>query len=316
MLHFFRIEKNSKRLQVFFGKYKIFSCKFCESPINLDKIMEEKILLSQKNILSSVLYYQDLYSKVSSRNALTFGPYKNINQGQSVCLIASGPTTEYFSPIRGIKYCAVNGSFLYDKVDYDYFFVQDYKAVKQYLEDSLTARLAKAKRFYGIFSPKVNDFTVPEDVAIRHGAKRYYMHSLFYGKRYNIMSPLFDYAENLMSQPIICHGTVALTALQFLLWTNPQKIYLVGCDCSMQGHFNDKMGKQQMASAGISVWLEGWKKIKEFANEYYPETEIILVNPVGLKGMFRDVYTEAYLADHPEIDRNTVEILENLDEGE
>lgn len=45
----------------------------------------------------------------------------------------------------------------------------------------------------------------------------------------------------------------------------------------------------------------------------YPDMEIISVNPVGLKGLFRDVYTESYLNDHPEIDRKTVEILKEED---
>ena len=33
-----------------------------------------------------------------------------------------------------------------------------------------------------------------------------------------------------------------------------------------------------------------WKKLKEFADEKYPNTEIISVNPVGLKGLFKDEY--------------------------
>ncbi len=49
--------------------------------------------------------------------------------------------------------------------------------------------------------------------------------------------------------------------------------------------------------------------MKGFAKTYYPETEIISVNPVGLKGLFHDVYTESYLNEHSEIDRNDVELL-------
>ena len=53
-----------------------------------------------------------------------------------------------------------------------------------------------------------------------------------------------------------------------------------------------------------------WNIIKKIAPVFYPETEIISVNPVGLKGMFHDVYTKSYLQDHPEIDIQKVEILE------
>ena len=38
-------------------------------------------------------------------------------------------------------------------------------------------------------------------------------------------------------------------------------------------------------------------RIKEFARQYYPETEIISINPVGLKGLFIDQYTDDFLRD-------------------
>lgn len=37
------------------------------------------------------------------------------------------------------------------------------------------------------------------------------------------------------------------------------------------------------------------KHSRYFAKQYYPNTEIISVNPVGLKGIFTDLYTEKYL---------------------
>ena len=40
-----------------------------------------------------------------------------------------------------------------------------------------------------------------------------------------------------------------------------------------------------------------------------PDIEIISINPVGLKGLFHDVYTEEYLIDHPEINREEIEIF-------
>ena len=47
-----------------------------------------------------------------------------------------------------------------------------------------------------------------------------------------------------------------------------------------------------------------------YVKNHYPDIEIISINPVGLKGMFKDVYTENYLNDHPEIDKNSAEIIE------
>ena len=98
-----------------------------------------------------------------------------------------------------------------------------------------------------------------------------------------------------------------MQALHFALYTNPKAIYLVGCDCNLTGYFDGTA--QKTASNNIDFWMIGYKKMKEFAAHFYPETEIISINPVGLKGLFRDVYTENYLDDHPEIDRSRCEVL-------
>lgn len=72
----------------------------------------------------------------------------------------------------------------------------------------------------------------------------------------------------------------------------PKKIYLVGCDCSLGGYFNnEKLNKKEKQNYLNTVEIiENWKKLKFFANRYYPDTEIISINPVGLKGVFKDIY--------------------------
>ena len=59
----------------------------------------------------------------------------------------------------------------------------------------------------------------------------------------------------------------------------------------------------------INLFKTGYVKLKQIRDTYYPEVEIVSINPVGLKGMFHDVYTKSYLAEHPEIDSSTVEII-------
>ena len=49
--------------------------------------------------------------------------------------------------------------------------------------------------------------------------------------------------------------------------------------------------------------------IKDIRDWYYPETEIISINPVGLKGLFRDEFTKAFLKEQSEIAPKTVQIL-------
>ena len=61
--------------------------------------------------------------------------------------------------------------------------------------------------------------------------------------------------------------------------------------------------------------MRGYKKFKEFIDIYYPDVEVISVNPVGLKGLFRDVYTQNFVDAHPELKKENIEIItvENLE---
>ena len=59
----------------------------------------------------------------------------------------------------------------------------------------------------------------------------------------------------------------------------------------------------------ISLWVKGYQEIKKFAEQLYPDTEIISINPVGLKGVFHNMYTESYLEVHPELNRGCCEIF-------
>ena len=76
--------------------------------------------------------------------------------------------------------------------------------------------------------------------------------------------------------------------MQFILWTNPKRIYLVGCDNSLKGYAQGILNEANKLN--ISRGLEGWIKLKKFAQKFYPDTEIISIHPDGLKGIFKDEY--------------------------
>ena len=57
------------------------------------------------------------------------------------------------------------------------------------------------------------------------------------------------------------------------------------------------------------IILQNWKILKSFADQFYPDVEIISINPIGLRELFKDVYTESFLKAHPEINLNEVELL-------
>ncbi len=265
----------------------------------------------QNNLL---LRHIQLLSSVSRLHPKTFEQYKNIYNGKDVVLIATGPSLKYFEPIKNGIYTGVNSAFLFNKIKLDYLFMEDYSAVKSYIEDVKDYNCIK---FYGINngsaikqfnSDPLDNWMIPESIAIRHGANRFYSESPWLTGCIPCANYKPAFAYDITTEPLYCYGTICFPAMQFLLYTNPEKIYIAGCDCSSNGYFN---GKPQTSAMQIEYVIAHWKKLKEFVKDYYPETEIISVNPVGLTGVFKDLYTKSFLKDHPEIDSNNVEVMLN-----
>ena len=146
----------------------------------------------------------------------------------------------------------------------------------------------KCKKFYGVIPDLRLKETYPK-------LKRISLYDVYAANasQYIISLPSSWYAYyhlpfDIAHQPIFdCGGTV-ISALQFALYTNPKKIYLVGCDCST-GHFHEEI--PNVLSNDSSGLVKRWKKFKDIMNDYCPNTEVISINPVGLKGMFKDIYT-------------------------
>ena len=49
---------------------------------------------------------------------------------------------------------------------------------------------------------------------------------------------------------------------------------------------------RNLTKEGKKAFDSAWKELKEFTNAFYPDIEIISINPVGLKGIFIDQYQE------------------------
>ena len=82
-----------------------------------------------------------------------------------------------------------------------------------------------------------------------------------------------------------------MPAFEFALWCHPRRIYIVGCDCSQAGYFaEDSHLHQALPVDGV---IQEWKRMAEFAKRHYPVVEIVSVNPVGLKGLFKDMVMKA-----------------------
>ena len=288
---------NRKIIKLFGLKIKLKRKKQKNLILQIEKIYKKckRLFASKQNVLLESLCYQmKLYNQVQTVHSKIFPKYKNLHNGETAVLIASGPTVNQFNPDilkdENPKYVAVNGSFAFDKVNFDYLFLQDYSGLKKSVDKIPDAKnLANAEKFYGIMSPVPSNMVVPQSIINRDNANKYYVHSVCYDN--GRLLPIVDFATDLSSEFLMCHGTIPLIALQFLLYAGFKKIYLVGCDCSVKGHFSKDMKKQVTLDTELGVWLLGWKKIKEFAQINYPDTKIISINPIGLQGYFEEKYT-------------------------
>ncbi len=251
---------------------------------NLTQIKQQLTAIHNTLILLPAIINRNTEKKLSTAmmHQKTFLPFKAIHSGQDIVIVATGPSLKDFKPIKNAVYIGVNNAFLYPGVKLDYLFAQDYLAVSDNIKEMNKYRRGKCKKFYGLTTEfhAADGFrrVIPERDAIAADAYRYRTDWEDLAGFENRLA--FD----ISTQPLGCFGSIVFPAVQFALWTNPKRIYLVGCDCSNLGHFDDTQ------SEDLTRLIEPWRKLKEFQSVYYPNTEIISVNPVGLAGMFADMY--------------------------
>ena len=104
-----------------------------------------------------------------------------------------------------------------------------------------------------------------------------------------------SFTVDIDSQPLVNSVSVSIQAMQFALFTKPRRIFLVGIDTTPSGHF---VGKDEDLTTRrddifqISKLAEAdWNKMKDFIDIYYPDIEIISINPNRLRGLFKDIDT-------------------------
>lgn len=225
----------------------------------------------------------------------TFPQFKNSCQGKEVVVCGAGPTLKKYQPVKDAVHIALNRSFLFDKVSFDYIFAQDYDGIRMVQEELVAYEGNNCIKLLGTQDGGIKE--IPESLAIRCNALRFNTDVYIYKNGYR--SP---FVSDIESRPLGNMPNVGLSVMQFALYMNPKRIYIVGCDMN-GGHFANGNHTQEQVREEKKMlekhWeeeqqklLNKWKEFKEFARIYYPETELVSINPVGLKGMFKDWYQE------------------------
>lgn len=241
---------------------------------------------------------------VAHLHAQTFAPFKYKHVGQNVVLMGAGPTVRYFEPLKDARvYIGLNRACLFDKVHFDYLFSIDKVGLVGCEKEFFSYDCVK---FIGDQNIS-KEYQIPENFGANDPSVKKYKTTHNYLPGY--------IAKDIDTAAIYNSASVSVQAMQFALFTSPAKIYLVGIDCTTASkqHFTGptldlKQLRNEDVACNDCAVISDWHRIKEFAEMYYPQTKIISVNPVGLKGLFEDIYTESYLKEHLDIEQGSVNI--------
>lgn len=81
------------------------------------------------------------------------------------------------------------------------------------------------------------------------------------------------------------------STIQVMLYSGIKNIYLAGVDCSSNGNIFYKYGAEKTKDPRNSyTHMKGfWIGIKKYIHSFWPGVNVFSLNPVGLKGLFKDL---------------------------
>ena len=262
----------------------------------------DTIQRSIKSIPSAedIFYFTNMSLTVRDAHKNTFPQFKDINKGKSIAILGSGPSLNYAPEIKDSLTIACNRTidFLKDR-DPTYYFIVDNTAALDYF-DKITK--LRSQVFLGRYLHKSlhETLSISEELRNQENVFTFYSNVGFYS---------YTIRPEIETNPLADFRTIVHCALHFALYTNPDTIYLIGCDTSLGGYAQKH---QVQAILGINEMLYGYKKFKVFRDLHYPDTKIISVNPVGLRGIYDDVYTGEFAEKDAELDLSEIEIVDRI----
>lgn len=224
---------------------------------------------------------------ISKINSNAFSKYKNYYTNNLAVICGTGYTLNQYNPIVGAIHIGCNRCLFYDKLIFDFYFFNDWSKVPAGIyRDKILSYTPKIAKFFGTF-PQQRSFGCVEDHAKKGGAILYDMEGPG-GGSYQVEIDKYYMGDGGMSSVFV--------QMQFALFCGFSTIYIVGCDID---NLKDKDHNKRYFFADLKIvsspsWYaplkEKWKLMKTFANNNYPNTKIISINPIGLKGLFEDIY--------------------------
>ena len=240
--------------------------------------------------------FSDMENQIASQYEIrqthteSFAEYRNAFGGRKIVIVASDPTARYYQPLPDAIHIALNFAWRREDIPFDFLFTGDNRTNKNSevkMQDGfekIRDKIFISKHLDGLSGSALHFEDFPENNKIH----RFY---------YDINSSGKSIYRNICLHPLFTNMSIAESALHFALFTSPAEIYLVGCDTTNAGYFYESSkehsyGNSVMDTTAMKV---GYARLKMFAQRFYPNTKIISVNPVGLRGLFEDVYTKSLI---------------------
>jgi hypothetical protein len=235
---------------------------------------------------------------VIETNTRAFAKYKNMYEGREIALLATGPTLNRYKPVSDAIHIGVNKAYKFDKIKLDYLFVQDFNQFHdQIFGEGALCRFVSEVRNYGcvkfigrqgIFCDEDSygqswDMPVSGDCVFRSSEDV----NLFTICTHASTNVYTDICKNSLFQG----GSIVFPALQFALYTHPKRIYLVGNDGAVDNkvEYFDGQSVGKEVACNLETIFNSWKIMKNYMGHYYPDIEIVSINPIMLKGFFQDI---------------------------
>jgi len=259
--------------------------------------------------------YKDLSTLIQSIPAVvethkhTFGKYKDIHKGKTVVICTPGPTLNQYQYNSSYIHIGVNSVIFNDKIKLDFYFNQHIPSEYDFEENGLDIQPIARQRYMEFFSKqKCIQFLgqrIGEDWIISPPFGEYS------DPNYNVyytsdIEATHWFCEDIRYGFLYGSTSIIFPALQFALFTNPQRIFIVGSDgydASRENYYSRQIEDEQderitrSRKEGVLLYVnkkieEIYKELRKFAMVRYPDTEIIMVNPVHFKGIFKETITD------------------------
>lgn len=223
--------------------------------------------------------------------------YRGAFTDKDILIVGGGGSLKYFDKLpNNTINIGINHAFKLEHINFDYLFAQDDFPDKQNVEDFIKYKQDTCIKVLGIH-PYISNLSIKNSTISRIKNKELYV--LNNRRPSKALLPI-----NISVEPFARYNGTVFAVLQFALFANAKRIYLAGFDCNISHMFH-----KEKEYLNLTQQFKYWKQFKEYKDVLYDNCEIISINPVGLKGLFKDVYTQSYVNEHPELLKENVEII-------